>query len=403
MKIAIVCFNINWPTGGPRLIFSLAGSLARLGHKVVIYTPEFTGEYFKELWQGLDIRVIPPKKKFIWEGRPGFFKWIKRKIEQERLHIDTARRIANAIDLDIDILNLHDYAYRVGYFYRKRNPKVKIIWNSNDPPYSYLPKSNLLKDTLSRLYNFYRDVSSRKYFKAIDKIAVLDVYNKEWCKKRGLGAEIIYLGVDFEKFYLPLRNFKEKAKRKEARLMGLGALNAYRRYEDTINAVKFLRDWGYNVTLKIICNDAWQESEHRKELLNLVEKNDLKKFVTLQFEGVHHEELMEAFKESDIFVYAVYLPPPRHGFGFSIAVLEAIAAGLPVILCNTTTSEEVLSDGETALFVRPMSPHDIAEKVKFLVDNPDVYMKIAEAGQKLVKENFSLEKYAQNILKLTAV
>lgn len=398
MKIAIVCFNVNWPAGGPRLLFSSARAWEKQGHRVVIYVPEFTGRYFRDLWEGLDIRAVKPKESFVWEGRPSFFKWIIKKIKHERLHLDTARRIARAMDADFDLVNLHDYAYRAAPSYRKRNPKAKILWSSNDPPYTYLPKPDIFRDTLSRLYNWWRDVSSKKYFRAIDATVVLDDYNREWCKKRGIDAEIVYLGVDYEKFHLPLRDFRPSAKEKRVNLFSLGALNVYRRYADTIMAAKILRAAGYKPRLNIIANDTWHESAHREELVKLVRENKLEDIVTFHFEGADHEGIIHALREAHVFVYAVYLPPPRDGFGFSIAVIEAIAAGLPVVICRTTTSQEVLKDGETALFVDPMSPEDIAAKVKLLVDHPDQYEKIAAAGQKLVKERLTWDAYARQVL-----
>ncbi|MBI2048861.1 MAG: glycosyltransferase family 4 protein [Candidatus Liptonbacteria bacterium] len=400
MKIAIACYNIDWPAGGPRLLFSSAKALEKLGHKVVIYAPQFEGRYFKELWAGLDIRVVPPKYPFVWEGRPSFFKWIWKKFKQERLHLDTSKRIAKAMDKDFDVANLHDYAYRIAPFYKKINPKAKILWTSNDPPYTYLPKKNPLKAILSKLYNVYRNWASRRYFKYLDAIAVLDEYNRAWCEAHGLKANIVYLGADFEKFYIPIRNFAEKAAQKKVKLFGLGALNKYRRYEDTIMAVKFLRDWGYDASAHIICNDTWRETTYREELIGLIEKNNLRDFVRLNFNGATDAEIHEAQKEADVFVYAVYLPPPRHGFGFSIAVVEVMAAGLPVVICSTTTSNEVLRDGATALFFEPQYPRQIAEKIKLLVDHPEIYKKIAEAAQRLVREELTWENYAKKLLAL---
>ena len=59
---------------------------------------------------------------------------------------------------------------------------------------------------------------------------------------------------------------------------------------------------------------------------------------------------------------------------------------------------EVLRDGETALFVDPLSPRQIAEKVKLLVENPGMYEAIAKRAQALVEHEFSWENYAKKIL-----
>jgi glycosyltransferase involved in cell wall biosynthesis len=399
MKIAIVTFNLNVDAGGNRLLFSFARALRGFGHGVVIFAPEVDKNVFPELQEGLDLREIKQRAKLDWSANPKALSSIlRRKIEQERLHIETARNMADSLGSDFDIIYLSDFAYRVGYFYRKARPHSRIMWIMNEPPYQYLPKENLIFDILSRVYNRWKDISSRRYFRVVDRVFVLDSYNKKWCEERGLASVVVRLGVDFKNFYLPVKDFTPRAKAKKIRVFALGSLNQYRHYEDTISATKILRDWGYDATALIIANDRWDEKEYREKLLQLIRDNNLAAAVDLRFKGVPEDGLRAAYRESDVFSYAMYVPPPRNGFGFSIGVFEAMAAGVPVVLCRTTTSTEVLEDMKTALFVDPMSPKQIAQKVKFLVDNPKVYFAIASAGQKFVKENLTWEKYAKEML-----
>lgn len=398
MKIGIVCFNLGWLAGGPRLVFSLARELKSRGHTVVIYAPEFSGAHYKELWQGLDIRIVKPLAPLSWSGKTGnIVAWIVGKLRQERLKTAIARQFASAMDGDLDIVNVHDFAYPVGFFYKQRNPRARVVWIENDPPFMHLPKTNLVFDVLSRLYNWLKRFTTRRYFQAIDAVTVLDFYNRDWCAAFGLRARVVRLGVDFPKFFLPPRSL-DRYPAEPVRLLGLGALNPYRRYEDIVRAVKIIRDRGYNVSAQIISNNAWKEDAYQAFLLNLVRKLDVESYVTFHFRGVTDDELRAAFGQSHIFVYPVYLPPPRNGFGFSIGVLEAIAAGLPPVICRTTTSTEVLEDGNTALFVRPMSPEDIASKIVFLIENPVKYRTIVETGQKFVKEQMTWERYARGVL-----
>lgn len=401
MKIAIVCYNLGWQSGGPRLIFSSARGLMNAGHEVVIYTPEFKGEFFKELWQGLNIKVVPPVSHFRWDIRPkNIFEKILRKIQQEKLHLDTARRIADAMDSDFNVVNVHDFSYLVAYFYLRKNPRAKVLWTENDPPYMYLPKENYLIDFASRVYNYFKDLAARKYFRAIDRVLVLDSYNQVWCERRGLNVSIVRLGVDAQRFYLPVKDFSIKARSKKVRLFSLGSLNKYRRYEDIILSVALLRAWGYDASALIIASDMWDEKTYREKLYAIVKENQLATFINIRFQGVPEDGLRAAYRESDVFVYSMYLPPPRNGFGFSIGVFEAMAAGLLVILCRTTTATEVLEDGKTALFIDPMSPQQIAEKVRMLIDKPEDYLRIAKSGQEFVRQNMSWEKYAEKFLRL---
>ena len=399
MKIAIVCFNLDLLAGGPRLIFSLARSLQNEGNAVVIYTPSFSGKYFHDLWEGLTIKIVPGSEKLRLSSNPsGFLDWLRHKLTSERIQYSVAKNIALAMDTDFDVVNLHDFAYRVAWRYRVRNPNAKIMWTENDPPYAYLPKKNIVAAFLSKTYNQYKDFESKRDFRAIDTVTVLDFYNRDWCEARGIRAIVSRLGVDFKNFYHPVKNFAPRAKKKAVRLMGLGSLNPYRRYEDIVMAVKSLRDRGYDAEALIICNDTWNESAYRKELTDLVLKHDLGSAITFMFAGVSEKELRAAFKSADVFIYSVYLPPPRNGFGFSIGALEAIAAGLPLVVCNTTTSSEVLKDGKTALFVDPKSPEQIAEKIKLLVDDPKVYQQIATDGQRFVRTEMTWKKYTDLLL-----
>jgi glycosyltransferase involved in cell wall biosynthesis len=404
MKIGIVCFNIDWQAGGPRLLLSSAKAMQDLGHVVIIYAPELSTDAYKELWKGLDFRIVKPREFFTWTGRTkNIFKWIFRKIRQERLHIDTAKRIAEAMDKDFDVVNLHDFAYRVSYFYKKINPRAKILWTQNDPPYVYLPKENPVFDLLSRIYNRLKDFMSRRYFKAIDKSLVLDLHNEEWAKKRGLKPVMIRDGIDFKNFYAPVKDISEKSKAKSFQIMGLGALTSYRRFEDTILAVKLLREQGYDARALIIAADIWEEGECRAKLQNMVEENKLEHFIELRFKPASNEELQKAYWGSDMFAMTMYLPPPRNGYGWGLINFEAMAAGLPLIINRTCAATEVLVDGKHALFVDPMSPEQIAEKAKMLIDDPGLYYRIATAGQKFVKENMSWEKYAKQILSAVGI
>lgn len=402
MRIAIVCFNLSWQSGGPRLIFSSAQALKKKGHDVVIYAPDFDGKYFEELWRGLDIRVVSSGANLVPQGKPkGFIDWVKRKLASEMAREETAKKIAEAIDRDTDILNLHDFAYSVAAHYRKRNPSAKIFWTENDPPFMYLPKNNFFADILSRAYNFWKGAQSRKHFRAIDKALVLDSYNENWCKKRGIKTAVVRLGVD-PKFYLPVKDFTDKAREKRVCLFGLGSLNQYRRYEDTISAVKYLRDWGYNASALIIASDMWDEKIYREKVQKLIKEKNLENYVDMRLRGVSEEGLREAYRAADVFVFAMYNPPPRGGFGFSIGVFEAMAAGLPVVLCRATTSTEVLEDGKSALFVDPMNPRQIAEKIKSLADDSAFYENVARAGQKIVKEELTWDKYTERFLSAIA-
>ncbi len=396
MKIALVCFNLSWQAGGVRLLYEEAHALKRLGHTVVLYAPEFDEKVYSHLRLGIDIRVIRPPEAIVWQFKSrNLIARIFEKWERERQLRRAARHIAEAMDTDFDIVNVHDFAYRVARWYRARNPRAKIVWYMADPPYMYLPKANVFYDFASRLFNWYADRVERRYFRYIDVAAVLVRRNKAWLEERVVPAMIVWTGINFDAFFASVRSV---FKTKPITLMSVGALNKYRRFEDVIDAVKLLRDEGYNVWLTVVCKNIWRQDDYLQKLRTFVAERKLAAYVELRSDGASEEELKKLYAMSHIFVLPIHLPPPRNGFGWQMVAFEALAAGLPLIVSRKNDVVEVLRDDETALFVDPMRPDQIAAKVKMLIDKPEFYKKIATAGQEFIRTNMSWEKFAQGII-----
>lgn len=83
--------------------------------------------------------------------------------------------------------------------------------------------------------------------------------------------------------------------------------------------------------------------------------------------------------------------------GFGLPVLEAMAAGIPVITSRETSLEEVA--GEAALFVDPFHVHDIAKKIHQVLADSQLQKKLIEKGKQHVPL-FSWRRTAQETVRL---
>jgi hypothetical protein len=80
-----------------------------------------------------------------------------------------------------------------------------------------------------------------------------------------------------------------------------------------------LRDWGYDATALIIANNIWNEDACMRDLIALAKELNMSSFVDYRFRGVSEEDLKRAYREADVFVQAVFVPPPgNHGWGLAI-------------------------------------------------------------------------------------
>lgn len=86
----------------------------------------------------------------------------------------------------------------------------------------------------------------------------------------------------------------------------------------------------------------------------------------------------------------------NHLEGISNAITEAMASGLPVIVSAGGGAEEVVQNGINGLIVAPKDPGATAKAIISLLKNKSKAKKLAQAGQKDVKQKFSLEQYISN-------
>jgi glycosyltransferase involved in cell wall biosynthesis len=77
-----------------------------------------------------------------------------------------------------------------------------------------------------------------------------------------------------------------------------------------------------------------------------------------------------------------------------------MAARKPVIVSDASGLAEVLTDGENALLVSPRSPDAIAASLNKLIANPQWAVRLGCRAQQLVRENFSWQKNAAEMVAL---
>ena len=77
----------------------------------------------------------------------------------------------------------------------------------------------------------------------------------------------------------------------------------------------------------------------------------------------------------------VYLGTSIGGESFGIVLVEAMAAGLPVVASDVPGYDEVVTDGVEGFLVPPRDPAAIAAAVETILDDPALAERFAAAGR----------------------
>ncbi len=77
----------------------------------------------------------------------------------------------------------------------------------------------------------------------------------------------------------------------------------------------------------------------------------------------------------------LYLGTSVGGESFGVVLVEAMAAGLPVVASDIPGYDEVVTDGVEGLLVQPRNPAAVAKAAGAILDDPDLAARFAAAGR----------------------
>ena len=93
----------------------------------------------------------------------------------------------------------------------------------------------------------------------------------------------------------------------------------------------------------------------------------------------------------DLLAAAELFVLPSYEEGMSLALLEAMAAGLPIVASDIPGNRAVVTDGQHGMLVKPGQPGELAAAINKLLDDRDLANHYGSAARKRVEQHFSLQ------------
>lgn len=201
-------------------------------------------------------------------------------------------------------------------------------------------------------------------------------------------SRVIHNGFDFERI---ARVMKKEEMRANLGVHGEKVVGMVASFTDTKDYSTFLAA-AQKVLLrrKDVVFVAVGDGENLQRMKQIIEQRNAENILFLGKQS-DVESIINVF---DVGVLATYTE------GISNSIMEYMALGKPAVATDGGGTIELLIDGETAFLVPPKNPDEMAEKIEYLLDNPERAHSMGSAGKERIKREFSMEQMTAAFLSL---
>ena len=143
--------------------------------------------------------------------------------------------------------------------------------------------------------------------------------------------------------------------------------------------------------IRFIFAGPWSSRQDQLKAEAFISRNNLSPFIT--FTGtVTDKAKWNVLHCSDIFVF-----PGIQQEGQPLVILEALAAGIPILYTDRGCIKQIIHEGINGLQIKTNDPKDLAEKILFLANNPILINKIKIRNIKLFQKEYTSKIFADSI------
>lgn len=159
-----------------------------------------------------------------------------------------------------------------------------------------------------------------------------------------------------------------------------------------LDALKILKEKGVEFYCNLVGGEGDISCKELNERLHFLNIEDQVFYLGKKY----NEDKFNIFQSSDIFVFPTFY----HNECFPLVLLEAMQFNLPIISTNEGGISDIVKNGETGLIVENKNPHQLAEKISWLIDNPQKASLMGKKGQDCFIKNYTITVFENRLINI---
>ena len=199
----------------------------------------------------------------------------------------------------------------------------------------------------------------------------------------GKDSVLCYNGIDIASF-----SVKNEYKDRPSKILSIGRLTPVKGIDILIKGFA-----GISREFPDLSLDIWGEGEQRRELEELIDSLSLQDRIMLC------GNVDTRYVEKHIADYDIVIQSSRHE-GLGISAIEAMAAGVPLIVSGADGFLEVTDNGRLATLFEKENPVALGDSIRQVIEEYRNVAAIAREAETYVAETFSLRVLVDNLYRI---
>ncbi|MCG7848649.1 MAG: glycosyltransferase, partial [ANME-2 cluster archaeon] len=119
----------------------------------------------------------------------------------------------------------------------------------------------------------------------------------------------------------------------------------------------------------------------------------------VQFRGdVSDSELMRCYEDADMFILPCIIAENGDRDGIPVAMMEAMAMGLPVVSTDVSGIPELVGEGVSGMLVPPKDEKAIADAIIKICKDGDLRVGMGKKGRRIIEREFDITFEVEKLL-----